>query len=359
MALVGPPFGGLREGWVKHVYNCLIIDYLCRYTERFAEERIASNRIDTVHIAKARFDYTTEAWRRGQYRLPVANGDFVILTPRDMLTRDENWINRGDLIRNFERIPVAIPNAELRGQVFNYFQRVLPRPRDREPSQQERAEAVADTLVQFPQLIDYFIKMKEETGDDASDMSAEKVIATEFLFIHQLKVLQQSLKQNTPFYDTKGLTHAEAHARLAYLKDVIENKGGHRLFYHDGIAIEREKDLQILYRLVWFGTPSDVGAEVNDGRGPVDFKISRGARDKTLVEMKLAKNSHLERNLEKQVAIYQAASDAEHGIKAIIFFSQAEQARAEGILGKLGLLGHQDIVLIDARDDNKPSGSKA
>lgn len=75
--------------------------------------------------------------------------------------------------------------------------------------------------------------------------------------------------------------------------------------------------------------------------------------------MKLAKNSQLERNLAKQVPIYQAASDAEHGIKAIIFFSQAEQARAEGILDKLGLLGHRDIVLIDARADNKPSGSKA
>ncbi len=243
--------------------------------------------------------------------------------------------------------------------MFNYFQKVLPKYRDREPSQKERAEAIAETLLQFPQLVDYFIRLKENLGDNASNISEEKVIATEFMFIRQLKELQQTLNQTTPFYKTKALTYDESHARLAYLKDVIENKGGHRLFYHDGVAIEREKDLQILYRLVWFGTPSDVGAEVNDGRGPVDFKISRGAHDKTLVEMKLAKNSHLERNLEKQVPIYQAASDAEHGIKAIIFFSEAEQGRAEGILGKLGLLGHRDIVLIDARDDNKPSGSKA
>uniref|UniRef100_UPI000476CA80 hypothetical protein n=1 Tax=Asticcacaulis benevestitus TaxID=347481 RepID=UPI000476CA80 len=48
----------------------------------------------------------------------------------------------------------------------------------------------------------------------------------------------------------------------------------------------------VLYRLVWFGTYSDAGSEANDGRGPVDFKISRG-RDKTLVEMKLAKNTIL------------------------------------------------------------------
>ena len=337
----------------------LILDFLCRYTERFAHRHIDASFIRKTSMQKSRFNYETEAWQRAVYDLPYANGDFIILTPKDILTRDENWINRGDLIRDFEQIPIAIPDAELRGQVFNYFQRVLPRHRDRETSQQERAAAAAETLLQFPQLIDYFIKMKEDAGDEANDISAEKVVATEFMFIHHLKELQQTLRHNTKFYETGALTYAESHARLAFLKDVIENKGGHRLFYHKGVPIEREKDLQILYRLVWFGSPSDVGTEANDGRGPVDFKISRGAKDKTLVEMKLAKNTHLERNLEKQLPIYQAASDAEHGIKAIIYFTLAEKERAEGILDKLGLLGHRDIVLIDARDDNKPSGSTA
>ena len=130
-------------------------------------------------------------------------------------------------------------------------------------------------------------------------------------------------------------------------------------FITRGEPLEREKDLQILYRLVWFGTPSDVTTEANDGRGPVDFKVSRGAADKTLVEMKLAKNTKLERNLERQVPICQAASDAKRAIKAIIFFSKTEEERAEGILDRLGILGHRDIVLIDARSDNKPSGSHA
>ena len=87
--------------------------------------------------------------------------------------------------------------------------------------------------------------------------------------------------------------------------------------------------------------------------------VDRGAIDKTLIEMKLAKNSKLEQNLKKQVPIYQAASDAKRAIKAIIYFSRAEMRRAEGILDRLGILGHKDIVLIDARADNKPSGSKA
>src|SRR3712207_6984239 len=52
-----------------------------------------------------------------------------------------------------------------------------------------------------------------------------------------------------------------------------------------------------------YATPLDVNREVNNGRGPVDFKVSMGSADKTLVEFKLASNSQLQRNLANQVAI--------------------------------------------------------
>ena len=336
----------------------LIKDYLCRYTQEFSRLHMKEADTRLVAINNVRFNFETATWQRGRYRLPWVNGDYVILTPRDILTRDDNWINRSDLVDGFENIPVAIPDAQLREQVSEYFKSVLVRHEDREPSRKERADAAADTLLRFPQLIDYYIKLKEDQGEEAVSISSEKVLATEHFFIRQLKELQQALLAKSDFYKHGRDTYEEAHARLGFLKDVIENKGGHRIFYDQGKAIEREKDLQILYRLVWYGTPSDVGMEANDGRGPVDFKVSRG-RDKTLVEMKLAKNKHLERNLEKQVPIYQKASDAPNAIKAIIFFTFEEEQRVLNILKKLKLTGHKDIVLIDARDDNKPSGSKA
>jgi hypothetical protein len=337
----------------------LVKHFLCSYTETFAVDHISPALRRKVWVNKARFNYRTETWERVRYDLPWLENDFVILTPKDILTRDENWINRSDMIRDFEQIPVAIHDAELRGQVFNYFESVLARPKNRLPNQRERAEAAVKTLISFPQLVDYYIKIKEDYGNEARNISAEKVTETQIIFDTQLKQLQKNLVTHTKFYNISGDTYDETHQRLAYLKDVIENKGGHRIFYHDGRPIQRESDLQILCRLVWFGSPSDVGTEANDGRGPVDYKISRGAFDKTLIEMKLAKNTGLERNLEKQLPIYQAASDADHGIKAIIYFTAAEQARVEGILEKLGILGHKDVVLIDARSDNKPSGSKA
>lgn len=96
--------------------------------------------------------------------------------------------------------------------------------------------------------------------------------------------------------------------RVIFLKDEIENKDGYRLFYYKGQPIEREEDIQILYRLTWRATPSDMNREVNNGRGPVDFKISRGSKDKTLVEFKQAKNTKLKGNLQKQLAIYEKAT---------------------------------------------------
>ena len=148
--------------------------------------------------------------------------------------------------------------------------------------------------------------------------------------------------------------------RILFLKDVIENKGGHSIFYLNGRPVEREADLQLLYRLTWYATPSDVSREVNDGRGPADYKISQGSKDKTIVEFKLAKNTHLEKNLRNQTTIYEKASDTSRpSIKAILFFSSDQLQRVIAILRRTGLDESPHVVLIDARADNKPSGSKA
>jgi len=349
---------GIGRDHISDFVTNLIKDYLCTYTQEFAQQALLPKQRRAVAITGAVFNYETETWQSKTYSLPWTNGDFVLLTPKDMLTRDETWINRRDLIRGFEEIPQAIPDDQLRAQVSNYFERMLARPADKEPTQRDYDAAALRTIREFPDLIDYYIRLKEERGDEAIDISSEKVRFTQLVFVDQLREIQRLL-ENTAYYSTASNTYQEAHQRLAYLKDVIENKGGHRLFYSGDTPIKRESDLQILYRLVWFGTPSDVSREVNDGRGPADFKISRGAKDKTIVELKLARNTHLRRNLEKQAEIYEKASDARHAIKGILFFTSEEEQRAAEILTELGMLDSPDIVLIDARSDNKPSGSKA
>lgn len=51
------------------------------------------------------------------------------------------------------------------------------------------------------------------------------------------------------------------------MKDSIENNDCYKLFYNGDEAIEREKDLQLMFRLVCYGSPFDINSEVNNGRG--------------------------------------------------------------------------------------------
>jgi hypothetical protein len=140
---------------------------------------------------------------------------------------------------------------------------------------------------------------------------------------------------------------------------VIEKNDGYRIFYVKGLPVKREEHLQLIFRLTWYATSFDVNSEVNNGRGPVDYKISKGAADNTLVEFKLASNSQLKRNLMNQVKIYQEANPKSKSIKVILYFSMDELQGVKLILKELKLLDDETIVLIDARKDNKKSASKA
>lgn len=335
----------------------LIKGFIANYTQEFAREHINPSSHAIHRLDKVRFNYETRSWVSEEFDLPSFEDEFVLLTPRDMLTKDETWINRKEFIDRFSAIADALPNTTLRAQVSQYLLRMIPS--GPKVTDKEVSAAMAAAVEQFPELIDYYIRQKEDNGDKASDLSKQRVENVERRFVAAVRQLA-ALLESEGFYSVAGSTHDEAMKRVTFLRDVVENKGGHKLFYVDGQAIERETDLHIMYRLTWFATLSDVSREVNDGRGPADFKISRGAPDKTIVEFKLAKNTHLESNLQKQAEIYTKASDGTHPpIKVIVYFSDAEKARVDVILKRLALAGNPNIVLIDARSDNKPSASKA
>lgn len=331
----------------------LIKDFLITYTERFATEHLEDSKCRIWSVEKTTFNYQTQTWSTRRARLPTFQNDFVILTPKDILTRDETWINRRDLIDSFHEIAQTIPNEALRAQIDNYFRQQL----SRDAKEKEIRAAQAHTIEQFPVLIEQYIKEKEDHGDEALATSADEVASIETVFINGANTLIDELAQ-TRFYDLATTTLEEARQRALFLKDVIENKDGYRaLYYPNGDPISRESQLQVMYRLVWIGTASDINREVNNGRGPADFTVSRGAADKTVVEFKLAKNSKLEDNLMKQTEIYQRASDAQHKLKVIIYFNDAERQQVDDILDRLKLRDDPDVILIDASE--KISASKA
>lgn len=334
----------------------LIKSYLLEYTQTFAVRHIRAELRKRVPIRKVDFNYQIRSWNVSTFDLPFYAGDYVILTPKDILTKDDTWINKTDIIKDFEDVVDALPNEQLRAKINTFLLQNLPS----NPKRDDRERVYSHLIRDNPELIDYYIRYKEEHGDEAIDLSKVKVEETENFYIRSIQALVEMLVNGSDFYKSLQETYDESFDRVMFLKEVIENKDGYKVFYEGDIPIRREVDLQLFFRLTWYATPSDVNREVDNGRGPVDYKISRGSKDSTLVEFKLASNSQLKRNLERQVQIYEKASNATNpSIKVILYFSETEFNKIQKILEELNLLEERNIVLIDARKDNKPSASKA
>jgi hypothetical protein len=344
---------GVGKDNISDFTTNLIKGFLCEYTESFSKKYIGSNRTKIVNVPHSNFDYSFRKWITKKYTLPYIDGNYVLLTPKDILTKDEAWINKHDIIGDFDEIIEAVPNIELRALINDYLFKQLPDSY----KQKEKDEAIIKTLRKFPELIDYYIRFKEDHGDQAVTLSDQKVKETENIFIRQVSDLVELLKENKQFYSHIADTFEESYKRVVFLKQVIENNDGYRWFYVKGQPLKRESDLQLIFRLTWYAAPEDVNSEVNNGRGPVDYKISRGSKDSTLVEFKLASNSKLKQNIKKQVEVYEAANQTKKSIKVILYFTDSELATIQNILKDLSLKEGENLVLIDARKTNKQSGS--
>lgn len=346
---------GVGRDAISDLVANLLHGYLASYTEKFSKENIDGAFLRRFTIRKAEFDYSTSLWRHQTYLLPAFQNDYVLLTPKDMLTKDEAWINFHALRERFRYIVDSLPNEQARERINHFLRGVIPA----NPKAIEVTLGYQKTIFEFPEIVDVFANEREESGRNAVTASSEKVREAQQLYMERARRLAASVNEKTGFYQIEPDSLGAAKERVFFLKQVIENQDGYRIFYIKGRPIKREADLQILFKLTWFATFFDVNSEVNNGRGPVDFKVSLGSYDSSLVEFKLASNSALKKNLQNQVAIYEKANQTVKSLKVILYFSASELATTKRILKGLGLESSGSIVLIDARNDNKPSASTA
>jgi hypothetical protein len=347
--------GGVGRDSISDFTTNLVKHHLLDYTQAFAQEHIDGKHCREMPVARARFNYATESWEAGTFYLPVLNNDFVLITPMDMLTRDETWISYPDMVNHFALLPDALPNDQLRAQVNNYFRSLISGRR----SAKERREAAQRTIAKFPQLVDYYIRKKEDEGDLAESVSASRVEDTRLVLVDQLQRVLADLLSRTDFYARPWTSYDEALSRVLAFKRYVENQDGYKLINRAGQPFSQEKEVQLFFGLIWCGSEFDANREVNNGRGPVDFKVSYGSGDKSLIEFKLASNTSLKRNLQKQLPIYEAANDTRSSVTVIVCYTAEDQRTVAKILKDLKLDQERSVVVIDARSDNKPSGSKA
>jgi hypothetical protein len=148
------------------------------------------SKLKVFTVPRAEFDYAKKVWVPKKYLLPELNGDYVLLTPRELLTKNDTWINKHELYRDFETLPAAATDASLRQQLVSYFNAKVAEysevkknektgKDERHLSAKGRKSAIDDTISAYPAVIDIYVHKKEQRGDTAVEQSEVRVNETE------------------------------------------------------------------------------------------------------------------------------------------------------------------------------------
>jgi hypothetical protein len=271
---------GVGRDSISDFTTNLIKGYLCAYTAKFAKKHLDPKQCAEFHVTRAGFSYKTKTWVTKRYYLPKLRNDYVLLTPADLLTRDDTWISHSDMEARFSQLPAAVPDQQQRALINQYFKRVL----GKKPTKEQERAAILATIQRFPELIDRYIRLKEDDGERAISVSTEKVERTHHELVAQIKAAVEQLTGKTDFYDKPWTSYDECLERVKFFKQYIENQEGYRLLNKGGKGFSRESEVQLAFGLVWLGSDFDLNRETNNGRGPVDYKASFGSGDKGLSE---------------------------------------------------------------------------
>lgn len=353
----------------------LIKGYLCEYTEQFALRYIDPKYLKRIPVEKVSFNYKTESFISREYTLPYIYNEknrieYVLLTPTDILREDEPAINRKDFMNSYDQVRGMIENDTLRAYVNNYLGRAVRDYADNQKRNNRKINeksivkvekrAFMELVKEYPELYDYYIKYKEGTPEEIRKVCHDELEEQIDRLVLSAKKLI-SLFVEAKYSPIECMTaREEAKQRIKFFKHIIEECDGYKNLYVNGKQVATEKDLQRLFKFVWYGTSYKVDAEVNNGRGQADFIVSKGSNDQNIIEFKLASNTSLS-HVFTQVQIYEAANCAEGSLIVIFYFSEVEYNFAKNMVE---MAGHADkidksIFLIDCRNDNKTSASKA
>jgi hypothetical protein len=339
----------------------LIKKYLLDYTQTFAKKYINQRHLAEFPVRKVNFDFEQGVWTDERFVLPMFKREnkkeFVLLIPREILTKEDTWISKNDFLENDTAIFNTIANDELRTKINKFFFNNLAvklnkkKQPEKDYSKKSKKNALLKTVWEFPELLDYYIKYKEQNKDNALKYH---IAEPEFInFFSDAETLKNELNKKK---FEKLTSFNDCVARILFFKQKLESNSND-LYFKDKPL--QEKHLRLMFKNVTYGALFDYNSEVNNGRGPIDFIVSYTSNDKTGLELKLASNRKLKQNLLNQGKVYQEDSNLKHVIKIIFYFSDQELETANRVLKEINkFVDNKEIFMIDCRKKESASNQK-
>lgn len=246
----------------------------------------------------------------------------IILVPQEILNDLPMATKYGDIA------VVAGLNQELRDTLNVMIGGALSKMTTTEKKQWMRK-----TFINYPDIlqnvIDRYLKDSPSYYDYASDPTGEVSWFPVSREITKASPLELSLPKEPSIDDIEGVVVKICEQ----FRNLIENNQLAKLLYNSDGTRKHESAAQ----LVFFGIASsycavndlDITPEANSGRGPVDFKFSKGFSKRVLVEVKLTSNQQLSHGYASQLPIYQKAEGGARGVYLVIDNGGASKKRME------------------------------
>ena len=223
-------------------------------------------------------------------------------------------------------------------------------------------ERLLQNPVAFQDLIDQYKKKKLSGYDFSNDPNGILRWYEEVLNVTQTNPFNISLSDTPSSQEILKLVLSICNQ----FKKLIENNGLFRLLYINRTKCHNERYSQLLF----FGIADkycevnniDINREPNNGKGPVDFKYSKGYDAKVNVEIKLSSNRNLISGYEKQLDAYNTAENTNYSIYLVIRVTQSEKNIKQllEIHQERIKLGEQvpEIIVVDGRWQSSASKLK-
>ncbi|QKY12082.1 hypothetical protein [Janthinobacterium lividum] len=328
-------------------FTCnLICGFLAKYTEDFALKYLPKSKLGKFNIPKVTFNKNTETWAAKQFTLPKFGNQFVLLTPIDILTKDESWISHQGLVEDYSQVLASVDNDQLRAQINKYFTQNLPI----DATKQQLSDTLEMVIERFPQVLDAYVKLKERDKAGASKHREQKIGEAQDIFLDQCTELAESLDQ-VNFYDLPEKDFSSALEKVKLFRDVLESQAGENIFFSGAKPISREEDITIMFKLVWLAASCE---EPNDNKSEKNSaKILYGEDKHNTIELKLAKNGKMQSIIEEHAKKIKLPSfEKSPPIRAIIAFKRREITKIDNLITKNGLSARKEFVLIDLSQDD-------
>lgn len=296
------------------------------------------------------FDFKRMRWEDGNAKLPLNPyaERAVILVPAAFLRKlpvvsaeefwNYLWENKNDQMRDDY-------NFEIKSQVNK--KEIIALARENRFLVREYLQNVEKS----PRVAPY------DLDRDASGFYKWDQSTTEFVGAHPLRLAAKNRKEFI----------ADVDAMIEQYQLFVEDNAGYKLLWDEGLySPKSEEAAQLLFlgivKNYCRANNIDISRETNIGRGPVDFKFSSGYENRSLLEVKLAKNGRFWRGLSTQLPQYLKSESIKLGYYLVIAYNEKDFKRLSSIKRKIAEASKNNnvelkAIIVDATTD-KPSASK-